>query len=100
MRRRFAALALIVMLAGPVSAGVPADAGVEFFEKKVRPLLVQHCYSCHSAEARKQRGGLLLDSREGLRKGGDSVPALVPGKPEESLLLKAVRQVGDVPKMP
>lgn len=83
------------------AAGAPPDhAGIEFFEKKIRPVLVEHCYQCHSTQAKKQRGGLLLDSRDGLRKGGDNGPALVPGKPEASLLLKVLRHIGDVPKMP
>src|SRR4051794_33375262 len=58
-------------------------AGAAFFESKIRPALVQHCYQCHSAEAQKNkklRGGLLLDTREGLRKGGDSGPVVVAGK--------------------
>jgi hypothetical protein len=63
-------------------------------------VLVEHCYSCHSTEAKKQRGNLLLDSREGARKGGDSGAAVVPGKPEQSLLLKAVRQTDEELKMP
>ena len=67
-----------------------ADPGMEFFEKKVRPVLVEHCYRCHST-AKKQRGGLVLDSRDGIRKGGDNGPAVVPGKPKDSLLLQAVR---------
>ena len=65
-----------------------------FFERKIRPVLVAECYSCHSTEAKKVRGNLLLDSREGLLKGGDSGPSLVPGKPEESLLLEALRHEG------
>jgi hypothetical protein len=72
---------------------------VEFFEKKVRPVLVEHCYSCHST-AVKQRGGLLLDTRDGLRRGGDSGPALAPGKPAASLFLKVLRHTDDAPKMP
>jgi hypothetical protein len=75
-----------------------AEPGTEFFEKKIRPVLVQHCYSCHSV-AKKQRGGLVLDGRDGLRKGGDSGPALVPGKPNESLLIQAVRYT-DETRMP
>jgi hypothetical protein len=59
-----------------------------FFETKVRPLLVQRCLECHGEN--KQEGGLRLDSRTGWRQGGDSGPALVPGRPEESLLIKAV----------
>ncbi len=61
-----------------------------FFEQRVRPLLIERCYTCHS-EAKKVNGGLRLDSRRGLIEGGDSGPAISPGKPEESLLIKAVR---------
>jgi hypothetical protein len=71
-----------------------ADDGVEFFEKKIRPVLVERCYSCHSAEAAAKKtlkGNLLLDTREAIRKGGDSGPAVVPGKPEDSLLIAAIR---------
>jgi Protein of unknown function (DUF1553)/Protein of unknown function (DUF1549)/Planctomycete cytochrome C len=64
---------------------------MQFFEQKIRPVLVQHCYSCHSAEAKKPRGGLLLDSRAGVVKGGASGPAVVPGKANESLLIQALR---------
>jgi hypothetical protein len=74
--------------------------GVEFFEKRVRPVLVEHCYACHSAGAKKLRGGLRLDTREDARKGGDGGPAVVPGKPDESLLLKAVRSVEPDSQMP
>lgn len=63
----------------------------EFFEKKVRPLLDDHCYECHSAESKRVKGGLRLDVREGILKGGDSGPAVVPGDPEKSLIIKAVR---------
>src|SRR5205085_7271600 len=63
----------------------------EFFEKKVRPGLVQHCYQCHSAEAKKLKGGLHLDTRDGVRKGGETGPAIVPGKPADSLLIQALR---------
>lgn len=65
--------------------------GVEFFEKHIRPVLVAQCYQCHSASAKEIKGELRLDTREGLRKGGESGLAVVPGKPEESLLLKALR---------
>ncbi|MBY0523025.1 MAG: DUF1553 domain-containing protein [Gemmataceae bacterium] len=68
-----------------------ADPNITFFEQKIRPVLVKECYSCHSAEAKKPKGGLLVDTRQGLLKGGDSGPALVPGKATESLLLKALR---------
>ncbi len=73
---------------------------VEFFEKKVRPVLVEHCYKCHSAETDKVKGGLLLDNREALLKGGDNGPAIVPGKPDESLLIRAVRFTDENLQMP
>ena len=70
----------------------PDPSSVEFFEAKVRPALVEHCYPCHSADAKTPKAGLRLDTRAGLRSGGDSGPAVVPGKPGESLLVKAVRR--------
>jgi hypothetical protein len=72
---------------------------VEFFEKKIRPIFVERCYKCHSAQAEKVKGGLLLDSREGLLKGGDSGPAIVPGEPDKSILIRAIRQVDEL-RMP
>jgi len=73
----------------------PADpqvdpAQVEFFEKSIRPILADKCYKCHSSEATKVKGGLLLDTRDGIRNGGDTGPAVVPGNAKESLLLKAI----------
>ena len=71
-----------------------ADEGVEFFEQKIRPVLVNRCYSCHSVEAASKKtlkGGLLLDTRDATRKGGESGVAVVPGKPEDSLLISAIR---------
>ncbi len=65
--------------------------GVEFFESRIRPLLANKCYQCHSRQSKKVKGGLLLDSQEGLLKGGDSGPILVKGDPDQSLLIKAVR---------
>ncbi len=89
----FRALAVVSLLAGPgpLTAANPAPGEVEFFEQKVRPVLVEHCYKCHSAQAKKPKGGLLLDSRAALLKGGDSGPAVVPGQPDESRLVEAVR---------
>jgi hypothetical protein len=80
------------------AAAEPAD--IEFFEKKVRPLLVERCHGCHSTQAKKQRGGLHLDSRASILQGGDSGPALVPGRPEQSLLIRAVRYEKDGLHMP
>src|SRR5271165_6047046 len=65
-------------------------AGVRFFEQKIRPVLVQHCYKCHSADTKKPRGGLRLDGRADLLKGGASGAALVPGKVKDSLLIQAL----------
>ena len=72
-----------------------------FFESKVRPVLVEHCYKCHSAEAEKEKklkADLFVDSREGLLAGGESGPALVPGKPKESLLMKLIHENEMPPK--
>src|ERR1700693_5975465 len=80
-----------------VPAGKPTSAGLAFFEAKVRPLLAEHCYRCHSAQT-KQKGQLVLDTRAGWEKGGESGPALQPGNPDKSLLIKAVRHAG--PQMP
>ena len=86
---------------GPAQAQeAPGPKDLEFFEKKIRPLLTERCYSCHSAKAEKLKGGLFLDSREGVLKGGDSGPALQAGDPKKSLLVKAVRWIDDDLKMP
>lgn len=69
----------------------PDPAGVDFFEKKIRPVLVNSCYECHSAESEKVKGGLALDTRLGMRLGGDSGPAVVPGDLRASLLMEAIR---------
>src|SRR5947207_250783 len=84
-------IALAVLLTASTAARADGqDAAVAFFEKQVRPLLAEHCHACHSAKANKARGGLTLDSREALLKGGDTGPAVVPGRPEQSLLVTAV----------
>ncbi|HEX7896512.1 MAG TPA: DUF1549 domain-containing protein, partial [Planctomycetota bacterium] len=73
---------------------------LEIFEKTVRPVLVERCYSCHSAGAEKLKAHLLLDTREGLLKGGDLGPSIVPGDPDRSLLIKALRWTDDDLQMP
>ncbi len=75
----------------------PAAEAAEFFEKQVRPVLAENCFNCHGPK--KQQGGLRLDSRAALLKGGDGGPVVVPGKPDDSVLVKAVRRDGDL-KMP
>jgi hypothetical protein len=76
----------------PATANPQATAeGVAFFEKNIRPVLVDKCYQCHSADAEKIKGGLVLDTREGIRRGGDTGPAVVPGNLKASLLIEAIR---------
>lgn len=72
---------------------------IDFFEKKIRPVLVKQCYKCHS-ETEKVKGGLLLDSRAGVRQGGETGPALVLGKPDQSLLIQAIRYSDEDLQMP
>src|SRR4051812_2805612 len=72
----------------------------DFFENKIRPVLVQECYKCHSQQAPKLKGSLSLESREGWAKGGDTGPAIVPGNPDASLLIKAVRYTNEDLQMP
>ncbi len=91
----FAALAIaspasFAAVQSPALAARPDAAQFEFFEKNIRPVLATKCYKCHSTEADKVKGGLLLDTRDGVRRGGDSGHAVVPGDPGESLLLKAL----------
>lgn len=97
---RYPLVASLIAALTQASAIRAADAGIEFFEKKIRPVLVEYCYECHAAAAKRIRGGLLLDSRAGVRKGGETGPALEPGAPEKSLLIKAVRYTDDELKMP
>ncbi len=73
---------------------------IAFFESKVRPVLIQHCYTCHSSSAAKPKGGLLLDTRKAIRAGGDRGPAVVPGAPDASLLLAAISHADPNLKMP
>ena len=72
----------------------PTAAQIEFFEKKIRPVLVTQCYSCHSAKAKILRGGLRLDNRQAVARGGESGLAVIRGKPAESLLLQALNYDG------
>lgn len=94
-------LALLCLWIGWVASGCAllfaADTKLEFFEQKIRPVLVSHCYECHSAEAAakgKLKAGLAVDTRAGLLKGGESGPSLQPGKPAESLLIDALKHSG------
>src|SRR5579871_2514253 len=89
-----AALAALAALAARGSSQPAAD---DLFEKHVRPVLVERCLSCHSVD--KAKGGLRLDTRDNLLKGGDGGPVVVTGKPRESRLIEAIRHAGDL-KMP
>ncbi|MEO7318443.1 MAG: DUF1549 domain-containing protein, partial [Chthoniobacteraceae bacterium] len=84
---------LLIAAATPTLAAVTADLPKEhldFFENKIRPILKENCYKCHSLEAGKAKGGLTLDTRDGWEKGGENGAAMEPGKIETSLLLKAI----------
>ncbi len=89
---------LTVALATPVRAADAADPSL--YEQKVLPLLKRHCYQCHSHDANKAKGGLVLDSRASMLSGGDSGPAIVPGKPDASLLIQAVKHQKSELQMP
>jgi hypothetical protein len=90
---------LVFAFAGSVVHATEPSAEA-FFESKVRPVLVTHCYSCHAAAPHKIKGGLALDTRAGWATGGDSGPAIVPGQPDASLLIKAIRYTDESMRMP
>src|SRR2546430_40977 len=90
-----------LLLAGatlPAAELTPSE--TQFFEGKIRPVLANNCYKCHSQNAEKVKAGLLLDTREATLKGGETGPAIVPGDPEKSLLIKAVRYTDPDLQMP
>ena len=95
-------LSLTLALLASVRVVAADDPGsVAFFEQKIRPALAEHCYECHSAKAKKLKGGLALDSKAGWQKGGDSgTPIIVPGKPDEGLFLRYVRHLEPDMEMP
>jgi hypothetical protein len=100
--RRYAWLGLILVGWCMGEQGTRADSpgDVAFFEAKIRPLLHEHCFSCHSGQPKKQKGGLSLESRASLLKGGDSGPAILPTEPGKSLLIKAVHYQDATLQMP
>jgi hypothetical protein len=91
----FMLISSLVFLGGQ---SVRADQRQDFFETKIRPVLIQKCFKCHGDT--KASGGFRVDSRERLLKGGDSGPAIVPGKPVESRLIHAIQRQGDASEMP
>src|SRR4051812_18871363 len=90
----------LLATASQLAAADLTPSQTQFFENKIRPILAINCYKCHSAEAEKVKGGLWVDTRGGLLKGGESGPAISPGDPEKSLLIKAVRYTDPDLQMP
>ena len=101
---RLSAVFAALLLAGSARAETPPSAAdIQFFEQKIRPVLVANCYECHSGA--KPKGKLSIDTRDGIRRGGETGPAVVPGNVKESLLIQAVRHDGlemppDKPRLP
>src|SRR5262245_38177807 len=98
MTRSLACLFATALLSAPASAQTRPPDAETFFELKVRPVLAQQCFKCHGGE--KVSGGLRVDSRAALLRGGDRGPAVIPGAPERSLLIKAVRHSDADLRMP
>lgn len=90
-QREFGFVLAVGMLLFRLPACADDSAGFEFFEKKIRPVLVGQCYECHSSAVARPKGQLVLDSRDGIRKGGETGPAVVPGDVAKSLLIDAIR---------
>ncbi len=93
---------LMIFSSSAARADAPkfAPEQIEFFEKRVRPVLAEQCYSCHSTQSKKLKGGLRLDSRAAILQGGDSGPAIVPGDPDKSRLITSVRYAHQDLQMP
>ena len=89
---RWVLLTLACFAPSAIALGEDPDVDqVEFFEKRIRPALVRYCYECHSAASQEAKGDLRLDSRDAIRQGGESGPAVVPGDLDSSLLIDAIR---------
>src|SRR5688500_16263512 len=106
MRRNFRyLLSLLVAAIAPAALAAPDSAqtskdGLDFFEKHIRPVLAERCYECHSVQAKKSKGKLLVDTRESLLKGGETGAAVVPGQSDKSLLITAIRYSHEDLQMP
>ena len=102
IRTNFGYLGIWVLgyLGNSTTAAELTSTQVQFFESKIRPVLAEKCYKCHSQSAERVKAGLLLDTREAVLKGGENGPAIVPGDPEKSLLIKAVRYTDPDLQMP
>jgi len=98
MARHLAFLLVLSSLAAPAA---DSPAGHDFFENKIRPLLIEHCLKCHDGAATdKPKGGLALDTRAGWAKGGEGGPAIIPGQPDRSLFIRAIRYTDKELQMP
>jgi hypothetical protein len=100
MRLRLRTCLLVGGVLAALSGRASANDDEAFFESKIRPVLVEHCYECHSSKSKVPKGGLRVDSRAALLRGGDSGPALVSGKPEASLIFKAMTYSDSAVEMP
>lgn len=103
MRRNSCILVALILgafLIAPRSDLAEDKPDAKFFNDKIGPVLVKNCYKCHSAKAEEVQGNLLLDTREGIRKGGDNGPAIVPGDVAKSFLLRAIKYQEDDYQMP
>jgi cytochrome c553 len=98
MHRLIALVAPLTLICGSLRASDATPEQTEFFEQKIRPLFAEHCVKCHGDK--RQKGGLRLDSREAVLKGGDTGPAIVPAKPDESELVRAIRYEPEGYQMP
>src|SRR4051812_13864377 len=92
----------VALIPSGIAAPAPAPSReqITFFENKIRPILVNNCYKCHSSQGEKLKGGLSVEYREALLKGGEHGPSIVPGNPSSSLLIKAVRYTDPDLQMP
>ncbi|MEW6307048.1 MAG: PSD1 and planctomycete cytochrome C domain-containing protein [Verrucomicrobiota bacterium] len=90
--KRCAALATVLASAFAASAAEPSSEQLNFFEKLIRPMLAEHCYECHSIRSAQLKGGLLLDSKAGWERGGNSGPVIIPGDPANSRLIRVIKQ--------
>src|ERR1700736_5011771 len=91
---------LVTLYCAPSQAAVIDSSRGDFFEKKIRPILMDNCYKCHSPAGGKIKGGLNLTSRQSLLKGGENGPSVVPGHPDSSKLIEAIHWTNKDLQMP
>ena len=91
---------LYTLLMSLILITASADEGIDFFEKKIRPLLNEKCVECHSSAKGVSKGGLTLDTKKGWEDGGQGGASIIPGKPNDSLFIKAILYTDDDLQMP